>query len=300
MAYLFVHFTGEREDGEQIYFSVSLDGLHFTDLNGGNLILKSDMGEKGVRDPFIVRMKDGTFTIIGTDLRIANGKGWGVAQFEGSRNLIVYKSKDLINWSEGKLVEVGIPEAGCVWAPEAVYSGKDGKYFCFWASMVKEEGEENAKQRIYAAWTKDFYEYSKPFKYIERDCHVIDTDIICDNGTYYRFSKDETTKRIKLDRSKNLADGPYEDVKCETLENLQGVEGPQAYYLRDIGKWCLIVDRFATNGGYLPIICDDLENGVLRILPDSEFDMGHNKKRHGSVLSITDEEYDRLVERFGL
>lgn len=34
--YLFVHFTGEQKDGEQIYFSVSRDGLHWTDLNDGN------------------------------------------------------------------------------------------------------------------------------------------------------------------------------------------------------------------------------------------------------------------------
>ena len=30
--YLFVYFTGESEDGEQIYFAVSSDGLHWNDL----------------------------------------------------------------------------------------------------------------------------------------------------------------------------------------------------------------------------------------------------------------------------
>ena len=30
--YLFVHFTGEDKDGEQIYFSLSRDGLHWEDL----------------------------------------------------------------------------------------------------------------------------------------------------------------------------------------------------------------------------------------------------------------------------
>lgn len=32
--YLFVHFTGEQQYGEQIYFSISRDGLHWKDLNG--------------------------------------------------------------------------------------------------------------------------------------------------------------------------------------------------------------------------------------------------------------------------
>ena len=299
MAYLFVHFTGESENAEQVYFAVSRDGLHFTDLNGTQPVMVSDIGEKGVRDPFIIRTEENEFVIIGTDLRIASGKGWGPAQFEGSRSLVVFKSKDLVNWSKAKLVEVGIPTAGCVWAPEAVYSKERDEYLVFWASMVREPGEEGAKQRIYASWTKDFENYSKPFKYIEHDNHVIDTDIIYADGRYYRFSKDETTKVIKMDHAAKL-EGPYTDLPCPTLDNLYGVEGPEAYYISEMGTWCLIVDRFATNGGYLPVICEDLEKGDLRVLEDSEFDMGLRKKRHGGVITITDEEYDRLVKAYGI
>ena len=164
MAYLFVHFTGEAPESEQVYFAVSRDGLHFTDLNGDKPILVSKEGEKGVRDPFIIRTVEGGFVIIGTDLRIANGKGWGTAQYEGSRKLVVFRSDDLRNWSEGRLVEVGIPSAGCVWAPEAVFSKERGEYFVFWASMVKEENDKSPKQRIYASWTKDFEVFSAPFK----------------------------------------------------------------------------------------------------------------------------------------
>lgn len=43
--YLFVTFTDGREDGEQVYFAISRDGLHYTDLNDGNPVLISDIGE---------------------------------------------------------------------------------------------------------------------------------------------------------------------------------------------------------------------------------------------------------------
>lgn len=46
-AYLFTHFIGEQKDGEQVYFSISKDGLNFLDLNQGTPILKSKLGEKG-------------------------------------------------------------------------------------------------------------------------------------------------------------------------------------------------------------------------------------------------------------
>lgn len=52
MAYLFVHFTGEDENGEQIYFSVSKDGLHWMDLGSGPALV-SDIGEKVSVIPFL-------------------------------------------------------------------------------------------------------------------------------------------------------------------------------------------------------------------------------------------------------
>ena len=59
-----------------------------------------------------------------------------------------------------------------------------------------------------------------------------------------------------------------------------------------------MVDQFATDGGYLPIVTKDMSSGEFRVLEKSEYDMGETKKRHGSVLNITEEEYERLTEKF--
>lgn len=297
--YLFVHFIGEEKEGEQIYFSISRDGLHWDDLNNGNLILKSSVGEMGVRDPFMIRSEDGKkYYIIATDLCIANGKGWGVAQYEGSRSLIVWESEDLIHWSKERKIEVGIEGAGCVWAPEAIYDKKHSDYLVFWASMVKEDGDKEAKQRIYYAKTKDFHTFTKAQKYIERENHIIDTTIICDKDTYYRISKDETTKNIKIDCCQDLIEGPFIPVSAPELEGIVGVEGPAAFPFHGCDKWCLMVDQFATNGGYLPLVTEDFKTGKFHILDSSEYDMGKNIKRHGSVLNLTKQEYDALIDRY--
>ena len=116
--YLFVHFTGEQKDGEQIYFSISRDGLHWEDLNDGQPVLYSHLGMQGVRDPFLLRdPKQKKFYLIATDLRIEAGEGWDTAQYRGSRDLIVWESKDLVHWSAERASTIGVPGAGCVWAP---------------------------------------------------------------------------------------------------------------------------------------------------------------------------------------
>ena len=294
--YLFVHFTGEHPTGEQIYFSISRDGLHWHDLNGGEPVLWSKIGEMGVRDPYIIRNPfygEGKpkYFLIATDLRIANGKGWGVAQYAGSRDIIVWESDDLVNWSEPEAHTVGIPGAGCVWAPECVYDEEKDAILVFWASMTMKEYDQLHKQRIYASYTKDFKTFTEPELYIERGNHVIDTTIIKDDKGYYRYSKDETTKNIRVDFSKTLDADTFLDVKSPVLDNIFGVEGPEIFKFNDRDEWCLIVDRFATGRGYMPLITDDLSSGNFKVLDDSEFNMGKTLKRHGGIINIAEEEY---------
>lgn len=42
----------------------------------------------------------------------------------------------------------------------------------------------------------------------------------------------------------------------------------------------------------------NLEKGELEILPDGSYDMGKSMKRHGGVLALSDQEYDRLMQAF--
>ena len=298
--YLFVHFTGEQPGGEQIYFSLSRDGMHWKDLNAGKPVLVSQIGEKGVRDPFILRNPlNGKYVIIATDLRIEAGKGWDVAQHAGSRSLIVWQSENMTDWEGPESHEVGIPQAGCVWAPEAIFDEENQEFLVFWASMVREETDEEPRQRIYASRTRDFHSFTPAQKYQEGKNHIIDTTILKAGGYYYRFAKDETVKNIRLDRSRSLDKDSFEPVASPVLDTLLGVEGPAAFRFNDRKQWCLMVDRFAEDAGYLPLLSDGFESGVFRIAQDGEYDMGETKKRHGSILNLTEEEYQALAEKYG-
>lgn len=301
--YLFVHFIGEQKDGEQIYFSLSRDGLHWQDLNNQKPILYSNIGEKGARDPFLIRSPwretgKPAYYLIATDLRIEAGKGWQFAKTYGSRDILVWESENLTDWTGPRACRVGVKEAGCVWAPEAIYDEDKDEILLFWASMCRLPGEKAPKQRIYGCYTRDFHHFSEPFIYQERDNHVIDSTIIHSGSGYYRYFKDETVKNINVEFNSSLDAQGFREIHSPVLSQLFGVEGPEIFKFNDREEWCLIVDRFAEGKGYLPLVTDDLSSGNFRILDENEFSMGKTIKRHGGILNITEEEYQRLKYRY--
>ena len=305
MAYLFTHFSsGDGGDREQIWFSVSYDGLHWKDLGeNGEPVLSSEVGTRGIRDPFIV-YDEGLkkYFIIATDL---NTKSWDWHAFshKGSRSILVWESEDLISWSDVRLCEVGVENAGCVWAPEAVFCEEKNAWFVFWASNVKEKVFESSKQRIYGAFTQDFTTFTPTFKFMDEKTGIIDTNIVRWDGWYYRTSKDETNKKLITERCRKLipdAHNKYERIPSPVLDSLFGLEGPEVFYIRETGKWCLMADQYHGNKGYLPMLTDDLSTGEFEILSPDKYDLGARKKRHGGIIEIPYELARKLEEEVGV
>ena len=293
--FLFVTFKGEENPlSEQIYFSLSKDGRNWTALNGANPVLVSKLGEKGVRDPYLLRSHDNRkFYIIATDLSCALNRSWSRSVRAGSRSLVIWESTDLTHWSEPRLVAVAPEDAGCAWAPEAVYDEEKGDYLVFWASTTKRDNF--TKHRIWAARTTDFKTFGAPFIYIEKPNALIDTTIVHDGRSYYRFTKDERLKTIIFETSPKLM-GPWTDVPGFSLAKLAGYEGPECYVVEPAspGKsatWCLILDHYSKGAGYQPFVTNDLASG--QFAPGQDFSFPFHF-RHGSVLPVTDAEYQRL------
>ncbi|WP_343569361.1 hypothetical protein [Sphingobacterium sp.] len=67
--YLMVYF---KDESHGLYVAVSQDGYSFTDINKGKPIIAGDSiaQQKGIRDPYIMRGKDGYFYMVMTDLHI--------------------------------------------------------------------------------------------------------------------------------------------------------------------------------------------------------------------------------------
>ncbi|WP_223167487.1 family 43 glycosylhydrolase [Nonomuraea sp. SYSU D8015] len=309
--YLFSYFTGEgTADGEQVYFALSRgnDPLRWRELNGGKPVLTSTLGEKGLRDPFIIRSPEGDkFYQIATDLRIFGNGNWDAAQRAGSKSIMVWESTDLVNWGEGRLVKVSPDTAGNTWAPEAYYDETLGSYVVFWASKLYAADDPNhtgdTYNRMMYATTRDFRTFSEPKVWVDPGYSVIDSTVIEHDGTYYRYTKDERnntsttpcSKFILAETSTSLLDTKWDFLsECIGKGAMSQGEGPTVFKSNDQEKWYLFIDEFGGRG-YIPFESTNLASGTWT--PSANYSLPA-RPRHGTVIGVTQAEYDRLLRAY--
>lgn len=304
-AYLFVHFKEKTDpDGEAVYFSISEDGFHWQELNGGSPILTSTIGEQGVRDFTICRTKEGIYYILATDLSLARNfdskyeGSWDKVSRCGSRNLVLWESPDLIHWSAPRLISLGEESFGCVWAPDIIFDEEAGDYLIHWSSS--HPSNNYGPKKIYYCRTKDFIQFTSPsVLYEKEDSDIIDSALYKDNNNFYLFVKSNPNPAAILLLQSQRITGPFSIIPkfSEEMKNLeQGqYEAPTAFRTED-GRWCLFLDYYGTNikeeQGYVPFIADAISSGNF-IRSDKSFSFPYGFK-HGTVLTINREEYDRL------
>ncbi|RPF38008.1 glycoside hydrolase family 43 protein [Streptomyces sp. TLI_185] len=303
--YLMVHFTGEGSANQQMYLSHSTDGLHWNDLNGGGMVLRSTVGTQGVRDPAFVRSPDGSkYWIIATDLCISCGQTWSQSINDGSRNLVVWESTDLVTWSKPWLLNVAgaIPDGRNAWAPEAIWDPQTNDYVLYWATNVPLNGA--TKHRIFYARTSDFRTISTPQTYIDRPGtqEIIDTQIIeMPSGVgNYRYVRASGDGQITLEGSNSIL-GTWTRLGDLSGIGLTGsqVEGPMWMKFNGTNKWALYLDQYATSGGYMPVLTTDPSNpATYQRQASGSYNMGGTKKRHGWIMNLTAAEESRVLARW--
>jgi hypothetical protein len=309
--YLFSYFTGEgTADGEQLHFALSQGNtpLTWSELNGGKPVLTTSLGTKGVRDPFIIRSPEGDkFYQIATDLRIYGNGDWDASQRTGSKSIVVWESTDLVHWTDQRLVKVSPDTAGNTWAPEAMYDASLGAYVVFWASKLYAADDPNhtgsTYNRMMYATTRDFWTFSEPKVWKDPGYSVIDSTVTEHNGTYYRLTKDERnntsstpcSKFIMEERSTSLINPDWDLVaECLGKGGVSAGEGPSIFKSNVEDKWYLLIDEFGGRG-YVPFSSTDLASGTWTMEPKYSLP---NKPRHGTVIGITQAEWDRLKARY--
>lgn len=301
--YAFSYFINSSLEGEKIFFAASNgnDALSWTELNNGEPVLTSSYGTKGLRDPFLIRSPEGdTFYLIATDLSIGSGTSWDDAVRRGSHYLEIWESKDLINWSDQRHIEVSPSNAGNTWAPEAFYDEELGAYVVFWASSLYDENDPDhtgsSYHRMLYATTRDFITFSEPVIWQDQGMSRIDSTVIKAGDLYHRFTKDEGAggtgcSDIIQESSETLRDTLESWTVIATCigrdAGTKAVEGPTAFKSNpnDVNgeKYYLFVDEYVDRG-YIPLATEDIANPDWKV--PASFDLP-SSPRHGTVLPVT-------------
>lgn len=307
--YLLVHFVEDAAGhAEQVYLSLSEgdDPLSWRRLNAGEPVLGWTGGTTGVRDPFIVRRRDGLgFHILATDLRVwgAGDPDWDAFTRHGSRDLVVWDSADLLVWSAPRAVEVAPPTFGMAWAPTVAYDEAASTYRVFFSAKAYDETDPehlgSAAAAVHVVTTDDFVTFSRPEAYLQMPTGVIDLVAVPDGDLVHVLAKHDDADPGSLGVFHQVRRG-FDDPEPTTVATHLGaglgghVEGPLMFRQNDAERWFLWVDRYGTHPqGFHAFETDDPASGRWVPVPDEDFRLPEQTK-HGSVLPLTRAEWSRL------
>lgn len=325
--YLFAYFTGTSQEGQTIHLAVSSDGLNYTALRNNEPVIIPSKGVGCVRDPYIwYNEQDNYYYILATDLDFTDD-GDGDGYSENSQSFIVWRSKDLVHWYDETMIDVhamshiigDTSNMIQVWAPQVLWDGES--YVVYFSLRCAQTGYDagdtwNNIQIVYLRTTdlldkNAYYEYGVLF-----DPHysVIDADIIQNPDTqqWYLFFKNEDNdlgtndsgtalKTIHYAISEGGPLGPY-TIGATASNNYRNRIYP-SYNINLEG-----CNSFFDNNGDLITFTDNYVNDVstfyvskssdfstFTMLDSSTFNLNAVSPRHGSVVKITEAEYNNLL-----
>ncbi|KAF4342914.1 arabinase [Fusarium beomiforme] len=266
----------------------------FNFLNEGMPVLTSNVGTKGVRDVFLAtNTARSEYFTIATDIN-APDFTWDLAARNGSRGLVVWSSKDLVNCVESDT-------AGMAWAPSVVWDEPSMQYYVFWAARHYAASDLEHKgtatlDRIRYATTTDFKAFSAPKDYhAPNDTGLIDQEFLYLDkpGHFARFLKNETINQVYQETTSTGLFGTWTRVPGYVRPE-SPLEGPGAFAdLRTPGLYHLLLDDYTQ---YIPFQTSDILSPKWE---KSSFPKFPKCLEHGSVTPLTKKEYDTISAKFG-
>lgn len=301
-AYLFAHMT--REKYGVLYYSVSLDGLHWKQINAGKPVSDDYHGHAS-----IARAPDGRYFLVGN-------------KSDGDPLIRFWTSTDLIRWTpygtyQPDLSDIpGHPSTlQRIGAPKLFFDKASGQFLLTWHTPnvpgVPEDPERYwASQRTLYVLSKDLKTFEKPPRLLfDWGIATIDTIVMPnDSGKgYCAIIKDErypsynwtTGKTIRISCAPSLL-GPYPQPGPPLSPNFR--EAPTVIRAPNGKDWLMYYEQYA-GASYGLSKAPRLEgpwyqvSGNSRVKAWDRYAMPE-VNRHGSMIEISRKEYDALVKAF--
>lgn len=301
-AYLFAHMT--HQDYGRLYYSVSLDGLHWSSLNNKKRVFENYKGH-----PDICKGHDGRYYLVGNNS-------------DKSPDINIWVSEDLLQWEIYSTYTPNLkstPEytnaLQRIGAPKLYYDASLKQYLLSWHTPHKEGTAKDperywASQRTLYVLSQDLKVFSDhPKRLFDWDFGTIDVFIRKVGNQYFAVLKDETYpslywttgKTIRIAKAPSLL-GPYSLPSEPISPNFR--EAPMLIPSPDGKIWYMYYEQYP-GVSYGLSIADNL-NGPWYQASGYTFFSDWDKYslptsvRHGCMISISKEEYNKLVDKFGV
>ncbi len=300
-AYLFAHM--KHGDYGRLYYSVSLDGLHWTQLNQGKRIFDAYRGHAD-----IAKGHDGRYYLVGN-------------RNDSAPDINIWVSDDLVQWTHYSNVtpdlkktpgySQALPRIG---APKLFYDADSSQYVLTWHTPHEQGTPEDperywASQRTLYLTSKDLKTFSKvPRRLFPWDMATIDVIIRKQGGRYYTIIKDEryptldwvTGKTIRISSAPSLF-GPYSEPSPPISPNFR--EAPSLIPSPNGKAWYLYYEQYP-GVSYGLSVASDVKGPWYQVSGNTFFKNWDKYQlpptvRHGCMITLTRFQYDTLVAKFG-
>lgn len=318
-AYLYCHMS---DFGQWTAFAVSLDGLNYEDIIGGDSIFSSHKLariEGGTRDAYIMRRAEGKgYLMVTTDMNNKMTKALGKSDTWENFGIDLLTSDDLINWEsttfdfrKGPSAFIDADTAPdvykdwstiCrVWAPQIFWDsdyvwadGKKGGYFIYYSMLNRPE--EKYDRMYYSYADSSFTRMTKPQLLFDWGYATIDADInfLTTDSLYHMMIKKEGGKPGLFTATSPALTGPWgEPVEDDyvSFEGKKKCEGVSAFQIDGETGWRIAYIEYSSKPRRYRI-CKADEN--MRNFSDPQDIKGVTGAQHGSFMRLTKSEYEHL------
>lgn len=300
-AYLFAHMT--KAQYGVLFYSVSIDGLHWKQLNGGRPVSTDYRGHAS-----IARGADGRYMLVGN-------------QSDDDPDIRFWTSDDLIRWKPSGTYRPSLAAVDGhphtlqkVGAPKLFFDTPSGQFLLTWHTPNVPGSRDDperywASQRTLYVLSKDLVRFeAPPQRLFDWDMATIDTIVVANPaGGYCAIVKDErypsyiwtTGKTVRISCAPKLT-GPYPLPGPPVSPNFR--EAPTLIRAPNGADWYLYFEQYAGTS-YELSMAPRLEGPWVPVwgntgVPEwNRFEMPAGL-RHGSMIQITRKQYDALVAAF--
>jgi hypothetical protein len=300
-AYLFAHMT--KEHYGELFYSVSLDGLHWTRLNGGKPVSAAYHGHAS-----IARSNEGRYYLVGN-----KGDDDPLIRF--------WVSNDLVRWTSFGTYQPDLKNIHGhphtlqrIGAPKLFYDDASRRFLLTWHTPNLDGSTQDPErywgsQRTLYVESDDLKTFAAPPRRLFTwDMATIDTIVQPnDHGGYCVIIKDErypsyswpTGKTIRISCARKLL-GPYPFPASPLSPNFR--EAPTIIRAPNKIDWLLYYEQYAGTS-YGLSMAPTLRGPWYQVSGNSgvpewnRYEMPAGT-RHGSMIGITRQQYDAIVAAF--